>query len=162
MKIRKAVLKDVQAIIGLSDDFMNDHSEIVFRKNKKLKPHLAIRKNANALFSKYIRKNIKSKDGDVFVVEDKGKLVGYLFILIKKNNPIFKLRRLGYISDLYLKKPYRNRKISSRLKDIAISWFRKKGIRYASICVYPQNAHAHKIYGRWGFFDYHVEMRRKI
>jgi len=83
-------------------------------------------------------------------VDDNGKLKGYMMIFIKKNIPLFKLIRFGYISDLYLKKEARGMGLSSQLKDIAIKWFRKKGIRYISIAVYPGNNVAHSIYKRWG------------
>lgn len=162
MRIRKAVLKDVQAIVDLSDDFMRDHSKIVLKRNRRLKPHITLRKDANALFRKHVVKQIRSKNGGVFVVDDNGKLNGYMMFFIKKNIPLFKLVRFGYISDLYLKKGARGIRLSSRLKDIAIKWFRKKGIKYISLSVYPDNRLAHSIYRKWGFFDHHIEMRRKI
>lgn len=162
MRIRKVVLKDIPSIIDLSDDFMRDHSRIVLKGNRKFKPHIALKKNANALFRKHVAKQIRSKDGDIFVVDDNGALKGYMMIFIKKNISLFKLRRFSYISDLYLRKGVRGRRLSSMLKDAAIRWSRKRGVKYISLAVFPQNKLAHSVYKRWGFFDFHIEMRRKI
>jgi len=63
MKIRKAVLKDVQAIVDLSDDFMKDHSRIVLKRNRRIKPHIELRKDANKLFRKHVKKQIMSNSG---------------------------------------------------------------------------------------------------
>jgi len=44
----------------------------------------------------------------------------------------------------------------------AIKWFKKKGMKFVSLGMYPDNKDAHSIYEKWGFFDYHLDMRKEI
>ncbi len=162
MIIRKANLKDVPTIVNLWKEFMKYHDEILIKKNKKVKPHLVKKKNAANIFRKFVRKNILSKNSIIFVAEIEGKLVGYSLNYIKDNIPIFNVGRIGYICDLFVKKEFRRMRISTKLKNESIKWFKKKGIKYASITVHNYNELAHSIYKKWGFFDFHIEMRKKI
>ncbi len=66
------------------------------------------------------------------------------------------------MSDLYVKKGFRGMGIASAFKKEAFRWFRKKGVKYASIMFFVGNERAHKIYNKWGFFDFHMEMRAPI
>jgi len=162
MIIRKAKLKDVPIIVDLWKEFMKYHDEILIKKNKQIKPHLIKKKNAPRIFRKFVRKNILSKNSIVFIVEVGGKPVGYSLNYIKNNIPIFNVGKIGYICDLFVKKEFRGQRMSTKLKNEAINWFKKKSIKYVSITVHNYNEHAHSIYKKWGFFDFHVEMRKKI
>lgn len=53
-------------------------------------------------------------------------------------------------------------KLSPRLKGKAIKWLKNKGLKHVSIIVYVDNKFAHSVYRKWGFFDFKMEMRRKI
>jgi GNAT superfamily N-acetyltransferase len=162
MIIRKAKLKDAPAVLELWKEFMGYQAEMLAEKDYRMKPHLEKKKNAPEIFFKYLNKCLKSKDYLVNVAEDKGKLVGYNLLGIKNNVPIFRIEKTGHFHDLFVKKEYRGKKISSMLKEEAVKWFKKKGVKYLSIDVYSGNEHAHNIYKKWGFFDYHIGMRKRI
>jgi GNAT superfamily N-acetyltransferase len=162
MIIRKAKLSDAPAILELWKEFIKYHSEVLIKKEKRLIPHLKNKKDAPELFLKYVKKCIRSKNYLINVAEDGNKLIGYSLLQIRNTIPIFKIEKTGHFCDLFVKKEYRGKKISSKFKEEAIKWFEKKGVKYLSIQVYPGNEHAHNIYKNWGFFDYHIEMRRKI
>jgi len=162
MIIRKANLKDVTKIVDLWKKFIKYPDEIIIKNNKKVRPYFVKKKNAVTLFRKYIQKNILSKDAIIHIAEVDGKPVGYSLSFIKNTIPIFKMKKIGYISDLFVKKEFRGMGISTKLKDEAIKWFKKKGMKHASIMVYTDNKFAHSIYKKWGFFDFHLEMRKKI
>lgn len=161
MQIREATLKDVPTLLRLWEDFMGYLDGIV-KKNSKLKPYLVKKKGSSGIFGKFIRKNIRSKNSVVYIAEVGGNPAGYSLIYVKDDVPIFRLEKIGYIGDLFVKKEFRGQKISSGFRDEAMRWFKKKGIRHVSLAVYKDNEFAHSIYRKWGFFDYHVEMRRKI
>jgi len=162
ISIRKAGLKDISLIVNIWDEFMKNHDQIVLKKNKKIKPYNDRLKNSPANYKKFVQKNLKSGKGSVFIAEVDGKVAGYTLISIKDNIPIFKLKRFGYFSDLYVKEQFRKLKISSKLKDEAIKWFKQKRITYISIGLYSDNKFAHSVYKKWGFMDYHIDMRKKI
>ncbi len=160
--IREAKLRDSNDILELWTEFMKYHDDVIITNNPSVKPFLEKKKNAQVLFLKHIKRCIRSKNSVIFVAEEKNSLIGYSLNQIKKNIPIFKIEKLGYFSDLFVKKEYRGKGISSKFKKKAIAWFKKKRLTTISIAVYPENEHAHSIYKRWGFRDTHIEMRRKI
>ena len=162
IQIRKATLKDVHALNALWKELMTYHDEVLLPQNPQLRPHLQKKKNAAAVFEGFLKKNIRSKNGCVFIAEDDKVAVGYCLLCIKKNIPIFALEKIGYLSDLFVKKKHRGQRISSLLKDAGMAWFREKGITFISIAVSAENTHAHSVYEKWGFFDYQTEMRRRI
>ncbi|MBN2422992.1 GNAT family N-acetyltransferase [Candidatus Woesearchaeota archaeon] len=162
MQIREAELKDVPAIVEIWKEFLKDHDSIILENNEKLKPHIIRRNNAPELYKDFITKHINSEEGAIFLAEKENIILGYTLVYIKENIPVFEIEKTGYFSDLYVKKEYRRQGISTKLKEKALEWFKKKGMEYASIALYPDNPLAHSIYKKWGFFDYHVEMRKRI
>lgn len=162
MLVRKARLKDIPIILKMWKEFIKDHDCILIKKNPKLESHLTKTKNAKNKFRYFIQKNIRSRNGVVFIAEVEEKPVGYSLNYIKKNIPIFKLEKIGHMSDLFVKKEYRGMKISSKFKEEAMRWFKEKGVKYISIKVFQDNKHAHSIYDKWRFFDYKMEMRKNI
>lgn len=160
--IRKAKLKDAEALASLFSEFMKYHDEIIIKKKPGFRVYLTKKQNVADIFRKYIRKRIRGKNSLVCLAEVDGEHAGYSVSFIKKTVPVFKMDRIGYISDLFVRKKFRGMGISSRFKDGAVRWFRKKGMKYISLCVYMDNRFAHSIYRKWGFSDYHIEMRRKI
>lgn len=157
MKIRKANLKDIPEITKLGEKLWNYHDKnfkeaLMFNKRKG---------SAGKLFSGFVKKNIKSRNGLVLVAVDEG-IVGYCIGFIKKNTPIFACEKVGYISDLYINEKYRGKGVSSGFKKIVFNWFKKKKLKQAEIAAYPHNKPAVPIYKKWGFNDYHLILRKKI
>ena len=113
-------------------------------------------------FGKYIRKHLRSKNSIVFIAEVNGNPVGYNINAIKDNIPVFKVEKLGHFFEIFVRKEFRCMKISSKFKDLAFKWFRKNGIKHISMFVNKENKQAHSIYKKWGFYDFNIEMRRKI
>ena len=141
---------------------MESHDKMVVDRNPSLKPYCEHLSDASEKFRIYAKRCIHSKNAVIFLAENKDGILGYCLCIIKKNIPIFKVKLLGHIRDLYVEKKYRNQGISSMLINEALEWFKSKNIKHTSIMVSPENPKAHKIYGKWGFNDYHMEMRKKI
>ncbi len=162
VEIRKARLKDIPEIMKMWKVFMQEHDMMVTSKNPSLKPYHAMRSEAAANFEKYAKRCIHSKSAVIFLAEKDDEIIGYCLCIIKKNIPVFKIEKLGHIGDLYVKKEHRKLGISSMFRKEALSWFKTKGIKHASIMVSPENTKAHRIYKKWGFTDFHIEMRKKL
>lgn len=162
IKVRKAKLKDVDNIVILWNEFMEGHDKIVLKKTPQLKQFLIRKKNAAEIFRKFVKKNIMSKNGMVYLAEANNEPAGYSLVLIKSNIVVYKIKKVGYISDLYVRKDYRKNHISSRFKELAIKWLKENKIKHVSIAVHKENEVAYSIYKKWGFIDYHVELRKKI
>jgi len=162
VEIRKAKLKDVSELTDMWVEFMKYHDNVVISHNSKIKVWLAKRKDAKTLWKKHITKSIRSKNSVVHVAEDKGKLVAYSLISIKPGIPVFKVEKLGHFNDLYVSKAYQGTGISTKFKDLAITWFKKKEVKHATIRVYHDNKIPHSIYKKWGFVDFNIDMRKRL
>jgi GNAT superfamily N-acetyltransferase len=153
--IRRARLSDLQHILPLWHELMAFHM-------RRTGPMLALAPDAEKRWGAFAKKNIRSPNGLVLVAEIDGEIVGYSLNFIKNNVPVYRLRRLGYMSDLFVKEAHRGKGISSAFRKEAFAWFRKRGMRYASIVVHAINPDAKRIYRGWGFAEQHIEMRRRL
>ncbi|MEW6529094.1 MAG: GNAT family N-acetyltransferase [Candidatus Micrarchaeota archaeon] len=161
LTIRKAKLRDVELLIPLALELMMYVRNL---NRKKTTEHdiLKLIPDVKKLWKKWAIKNIKSQNSYVVVAVVDDEIVGYSMNFIKKNVPVYAVKKIGYVSDLYVKSGYRNKGIASKFKNLAFKWFKKKGLKYSSIAVYHKNIKAHAIYKKWGFFDYKIEMIRVL
>lgn len=160
-QIRQAALDDLDLVIELWQNMRHDHDKIVIDGGKD-KKQIEIKSDAITIFRNYALSLIQSDDSVIFLIYVDNKIAGYNVLTINNNIPVFKIEKIGYISDLFLKKAYRGKGFSTKIKDNAIKWFKSKGIDYISLKVHPENSHAHEIYKKWGFKDFHIEMRKRL
>jgi GNAT superfamily N-acetyltransferase len=161
LKIRKAKPADTKAIVALWHGLLEHHIKLAI-KNRKLDDYYLLADDSEKTWTKWLKKLMKSKDGLVLVVQDGKEIVGYSMNHIKKNVPVYKLKKLGYFGDLFVAGPYRNKGVGRRFFLEAKKWFKKKGMRHASIAVHDVNRKARGIYRNWGFFEFHHELRIRL
>ncbi|MBW3014214.1 GNAT family N-acetyltransferase [Candidatus Woesearchaeota archaeon] len=162
VEVRKARLKDVPEVIKLWKEFMKDHDKIVLARNKKLKPYLEKRKDAPKSMERYIKGIIRSRNGGVYIAEVDREPAGFTIFWINKNPPVYKILKVGYVTDIFIKKQFRGLGISTQFRKIFTKFFKDKGIKHISMSVFPENKKALSIYHRWGYFDYQISVRKKI
>ena len=162
IKIRKAKMRDVERVVEMWKEFRKEHDRKRIEENPKLRKHIKKKKGAEKIFKKWITKNIKSKNSIVWIGEADGEIAGYSLNYIKENIPVFEIGKLGYFGDLFVRKKFRNKNISSKFKNKTIEWLEKRGIKNFAIRVHAGNKKAHKIYKKWGFIDYQMEMRKSV
>jgi len=159
-EVTNATVEDIPAIVDLWKELFQYHKKLPGHKAVEI--HQKTVSGADKLFAKWVRKNIKSASGAVFVAKDGGHVVGYCLTNIKQNIPVFKIKRLGFLSDLYVKKSHRKMGFGKALQEQALRWFRKKGVRHITLLVDAKNTNAVLAYKKWGFEDLYIEMRKKI
>lgn len=160
MEIRKASLKEVPEIAErLWKKGLIEYHQKRFRTDRRYAP---LKRGAVKTFISFVSKNIRSPNALVLVALDRGRIVGYSLNYIRKNIPVFRPDRYGYLSDLYIDEKYRGGGIASEFRKHAIRWFKKKGMKMAAIAVHAGNKKALDIYRKWGFEDYHIELRKRI
>jgi GNAT superfamily N-acetyltransferase len=162
MIIKKANSNNIKEIVQLWLDFMNEHDQAIFKNDPRLRAFEAKRKDMGEKYEAFIKSYIGSKNGVVFLASENHSIAGYALVFIKDEIPIYKCKQVGYISDLYVKDGFRSQGLSTKLKNQAIAWLKRKKITCVAVPLYPANKTAHSIYEKWGFFDYKVEMRMKI
>lgn len=166
MIVRKATLNDVPAVLQLWAECMNELDELVFAENPEIMPYfqtyLQMKDNALEIYVNSIQENIRSEDALVLVGEVDGTPVGYCIAQIKRTLPIYRVEALGFINKLYVKREFRGRGLSSRLNAEIIKWLKKREVKHVSIHVYADNKPARRIYEKWGYKEFQIEMRRTL
>ena len=159
IKIRKASLDDVDSIADLGEKLI-DHGDGIIKDSYPQNLNDYIFDKSKYEFSKtFIKNAIYSRNGLVLISEIDNIIVGFLQVNICKNFPFFKLKKYGKIQAIYIKKDYRNKGISTMLLNKAIEWCKIKGLTRISLDVLPNNLHALKVYEKWGFTPFLLEMR---
>ncbi|MEM4330552.1 MAG: GNAT family N-acetyltransferase [Candidatus Pacearchaeota archaeon] len=88
-------------------------------------------------------KNLKiiKKRGCIILAIDKSKIIGYLAGIIEEDL----YERFGYIGEVFISKKFRNKGISTKLKDKFIEFLKSKNINLCRIDVNPDNS-AQEVY----------------
>lgn len=153
-------MDDVDGIVELWKRFMDQQRGLGGVEGGDMLPKM--KKNAPEIVKGYISRSIRGRNGFVLVVEDRGKLTGYMLSRIQKNIPLFKEEYTGYISDLYLDERYRGKGLSTKMWLETLKWFREKEVREVGIRVLSYNDAAYDVYRKWGFRDYLKELRMDL
>ncbi len=72
------------------------------------------------------------------------------------------MEKLGEITDMFVREEYGGLGISSKFKDEAFKWLRRKGVAKVSLSVLPDNVQAKSVYEKWDFSIFMSEMRMKL
>ncbi len=102
------------------------------------------------------RMYLDSEDGQVFVAEAGGRLVGMCGILLGTSP---KTRHNGTIWGVYVRVEWQGRHIAHDLLELCAQWGREHGVRLLKLAVQAGNASAIRCYARCGFSLYGVDPR---
>lgn len=162
INIRQAKLKDINLILNFEKELLDYAGDILNEFNPEALVDIKLKDDFENILFNFIRGRIFSKNDAIFIAEFDGEVIGHMIISIKKNFPIFKMNHYGRINTVFIKKEFRGKNISSKLKDEAINWFKKKGINRVSLNVDPNNKRAINAYNKWGLSLSLFEMRMNI
>jgi len=130
---------------------------------KKIDPtYFDISKYAKKRFVEFAKKKIENRNSRLLVAIVDDKIVGYIFGWIKERPPVFKLKRVGYISDCFTIKEFRGKGIGEKLVQRMLAWFKTKKLNYAELVVTSRNKLGLTVWKDLGFKEYRKIMRRKI
>lgn len=157
MKIRKATKKDIPKILVLAERFLEEYQTIM-----KIKAKDSVARATKGK-KKIFEKDLSSGNGAIFLAEEGGKQLGYVFVLtffpwaekFKKHSP-------GFISDLYVKKEYRKKGVGIKLIKEAEKWLKSKGKKDIALDVGTYNRSAINLYNKLKYKDKTIRMWRKL
>ena len=150
-KIRRAVLKDVDAIVELNKQLADYHRKI----DKYYKPSSKTRKG----FRKYLLEIIRKRCVRILVAEVDNRVVGYFIGIIEKAKPFLTPKKIGKISDAFVEKKYRRFGIGKSMFDELIKWFKRNKIKYVELSVDSRNRIGIKAWHKFGFKEYTKKMK---
>jgi ribosomal protein S18 acetylase RimI-like enzyme len=150
-------LKDADTIARLWLEFMKEHRKMGSKYGEDLIPD--VKEDAPWGVEEYYRRNIRSGNGLLLVIDEEGDIGGFMLCQVMKNIPIFVKEKVGYLSSVYIKPGFRGMGYSSEMFRRSMEWFEQKGITEISLNVMYCNPNAKEVYRSWGFKDIHSHMR---
>lgn len=161
MKIRKAKQTDVGTLVGLAE-MLATENQYRARSNKTRYKFLTPSSSFRVRWKTWITKWLKSKNGMVLIAENNGCAIGYSLSMIRENIPVYQLKKIGHIQDIYILPEHRKTNDLAQLEKENIKWFRKNRVSCVAISVHDENKKLYKKYCRWGFFVHTAELLKKI
>ena len=129
MKIRLANKEDFKLFVPIKREFNKE-----YRISEKSEKFILDE------FEDYLNK------GTILVAIVDSKIIGYLAGIIEENL----YEKFGYVGEVFVSKEFRNKGISTKLKDKFIVFLKEKNVNLCRIDVKPDNP-SQEAYKKWGF-----------
>ncbi len=143
LEIRELRQDELFKVARLWKDFMAYNADFnsSFRTSKR----------AMEVFSKEMLEKINESDCRFAVADFDGELVGFCYSYISQKPKYFKLKKFGFIGDLYVSPEYRRDGIGKSLVKDAVLFFSKKKIKQIELLVAIKNENTIKFWQTLGF-----------
>ena len=158
MIVRKATMRDVPALVALWKKFWKEHDTAFTRGN----PIFKTKRDIESYYFKFVKKLIRSKNGQIFVAQAEDKLVGHIIVEITKLPPIYVHDKEAHVHEIYVEKNHRKKGIGSMLLGAANSWAKGKRIFSLGLTVNVRNKEAFSLYKEFGFNEHNLKMSKII
>jgi len=93
------------------------------------------------------------------VAEEDGRIVGFMLCLLEPNVPVYRERKIGVISDVYVKEERRRKGLAKKMFDFAAKWFKKNKVRTVRLNVAADNLEARAAWRMLGFEPFMIDKR---
>ncbi|MBS3175935.1 GNAT family N-acetyltransferase [Candidatus Woesearchaeota archaeon] len=152
-KANKGDIQRIRKIDNFGEEILSNCSPL-----DKLDPKYKLKKGEKNYYEKFIL----GKNKWCYIAESEGKLLGYILFNIEKREPYWKIKKVGYLDLIVIDKKERGKGISKLLFKKAYEIFKEKKLEYAKLSVQTDNDFAHKIWKKFGFKDFRVDMYRQL
>ena len=116
--------------------------------------------NVEGDFEKTLKKKLKSDDALVLVALEQGRVVGFALAIIGNRQSIFRVPKVGTISDLGIKKEFRRQGIGKKMLVEIKAWFVKNDVSLIEVAVLAKNEVAASFWTKQEFQDFSHRMYR--
>lgn len=154
--IRLARRADGEALGRLGAMLMRVH--YAFDPQRFLEPG----ENVESGYGAFLGSILDSSDGVVFVAEEDGRLVGYVYAALEPLSWKELRGPAGFIHDLAVEEESQRAGIATSLLDRAFAWLRERGAPRVILWTAAPNEQARSLFRRQGFRDTMVEMTREL
>ena len=103
---------------------------------------------------------INSKTKNIFIAVADRKIAGYLKAEIMAWEPFY--QKVGYISQTYVLPKYRKKKIGRELVKYAISFFRKRKVKWTTVGTHSLDKEANSFWNKQGYKEFNKILKRKV
>ncbi len=158
MKIRRATKKDVPRIMVLWKGLVACHRKRFWSPSELFR----LKKSSVSLAKKYLIKLLRARNGQVFVADMDGKIVGYAEVTIKKLPAIYVHDREAHVGVIFVDGLHRRKGIGTRLLKETERWAKGRGVFSLALTVFEKNKPALSAYKKFGFKSHHKKMSKVI
>jgi ribosomal protein S18 acetylase RimI-like enzyme len=154
--IRKAERRDLDSLGRLGAMLMRTH--YAFDPQRFLAPG----QRAEAGYASFLGGVLESDEDCVFVAEDDGAIVGYVFAALEPLSWKELRGPAGFIHDVAVADAARRTGVATKLMRTAIDWLRERGAPRVILWTAAPNEGAQALFRRLGFRDTMVEMTLEL
>jgi len=158
VKIRKATADDIPAIKKLWNQLIGYHRRHfgygtgIFR----------YKKDKDALYLKFLKKQLRRRNAAVFVAEKDGKVIGHVMVDVSTIPPIYVHDKQAHVCEIVVDKKHRKKGVGKALLKEAEVWAKKKGLYSIGLMVHTGNKYAFSAYKSFGFKENHLKMAKIV
>ena len=154
--VRKAEGRDSDALGRLGAMLMRTH--YAFDKQRFLQPHTGVERG----YGSFLESFIDSADNRVFVAEENGAVIGYVYAALEPMSWKELRGPAGFIHDVAVAEEARQSGVGTKLMQTAIDWLRERGAPRVILWTAAPNQTAHTLFRQLGFRDTMIEMTMEL
>jgi ribosomal protein S18 acetylase RimI-like enzyme len=110
----------------------------------------------------FLRGQLKQDDAAVFVAEQDGQVIGYVFAALEPISWKELREACGFIHDIAVDDPGRRAGVATALMTAAMEWLRSRGAPRVVLGTAERNAAAQRLFEKLGFRRTMIEMTREL
>ena len=152
--IRDADSDDLNDVVSLWGMLAQHHEE--------LSDQFALAWDGKRKWSRYLEERFSEISTKLIVAEEEGEIVGFMLCLLAPNTPVFKDRKIGIISDVYVLEERRRKGVTKSMLNRAVKWFEKNKVRSIQLGVAHDNFEARAAWRQVGFEPYMIYKRLDV
>ena len=149
--IRDATKDDLPDVVNLWGMLARHHEDI--------SDDFELAWDSKRKWADYLKRKFAEISTKLVVAEEEEKLVGFMLCMLSPNTPIFKERKIGVISDVYVLEELRRKGVANKMLDVALRWFKKNKVRSIQLAVAHANLEARAVWRSLGFEPYMLYKR---
>jgi ribosomal protein S18 acetylase RimI-like enzyme len=110
----------------------------------------------------FLRTQLREEDAAVFVAEQNGAVVGYVFAALEPMSWKELREACGFIHDIAVDEVERRSGVATALMEAALEWLRSRGAPRVVLGTAERNAAAQRLFEKLGFRRTMIEMTREL
>jgi ribosomal protein S18 acetylase RimI-like enzyme len=156
VSIRRGTAADLPALGVLGASLLRDHH--AFDPLRFMSP----RGDMESGYAWFLGTQLKEDDVAVFVAEQAGRVVGYLYAELEPESWKELREAAGFIHDIVVVPEAQRQGVASALVETACEWFRSLGAPRVVLGTAEKNERAQRLFTRLGFRRTMIEMTREL
>ena len=154
MEIKKASMEDFEQLMELK--LKLKESEKKFLEES---PDLS---ETGKHFEKYLKEYLSKENCAVFAAAEGSKIIGMISAKIYYALPTHNSEKRGYLSNLFVEKEFRKKKVGSKLAEKAIDWLKSQGAKTVRGEIYCENTASIEFCKSLGFKEYSLKIFKEL